>query len=58
MPSALRPIVAARDEYRCATKTSEENCGLAMQLDHIVPEVAGGATEEKNLCQDERRFGR
>ncbi len=51
MPSALRAIVAERDEYRCAyCQTSEENCGLAIHLDHIVPEVAGGATDEKNLC--------
>ena len=51
MPSALRPVVAARDEYRCAyCLTSEDNCGLAMHLDHIVPEVAGGVTEVDNLC--------
>ncbi len=51
MPSPLRPVVAVRDKNRCAyCQTSEENCGLAMHLDHIVPEVAGGATEESNLC--------
>ncbi len=51
MPAALRPVVAARDEYRCAyCLTSEENCGLAMHLDHIIPESAGGATDDKNLC--------
>ncbi len=51
MPLAVRRVIAARDENRCAyCQTSEENCGLAMHLDHIVPEVAGGATEEDNLC--------
>ena len=51
MPSALRAIVAERDGYRCAyCQPSEENCALAMHLDHIVPEVAGGATDENNLC--------
>lgn len=48
---ALRRVVADRDENRCAyCQTSEENCGLAMHLDHIVPEVAGGSTEKENLC--------
>ncbi len=51
VPSAVRRVVAARDEYRCAyCQTSEENCGLAMHMDHIVPEVAGGVTEVSNLC--------
>lgn len=51
VPSALRRVVAARDYFRCAyCQTSEENCGLAMHLDHIVPEVAGSVTEEGNLC--------
>lgn len=47
----VRRVVAARDGNRCAyCRTSEENCGLAMHLDHIVPEVAGGEDEEENLC--------
>ena len=40
-----------RDKKRCAyCQTSEENCGLAMHLDHIIPEAVGGLTEEGNLC--------
>lgn len=50
--SALRRLIAARDKNRCAyCQTSEENCGIAMHLDHITPEVAGGGDEEENLCQ-------
>ncbi len=51
VPAAIRRVVVARDEYRCAyCQTSEDNCGLAMHLDHIVPEVAGGGNEIENLC--------
>lgn len=51
VPAAVRRAIAVRDENRCAyCQTSEENCGLAMHIDHIVPEVAGGGSEEGNLC--------
>lgn len=51
IPDALRALVADRDKHRCAyCLTSEENCGLQMHLDHIVPEVAGGETVAENLC--------
>ena len=52
VPPAVRRVVAARDKNCCSyCKTSEENCGLAMHLDHVVPEAAGGGDEEGNLCQ-------
>lgn len=48
---ALRRVVVERDKKRCAyCQTSEENCGLAMHLDHVIPEAAGGVTAEGNLC--------
>ncbi len=51
VPPAIRRAIAARDKHRCAyCLTSEENCGLAMHLDHVMPEVAGGGNEEWNLC--------
>ncbi len=51
VPDALRQRIATRDRYRCAyCLTTEANCGLAMHIDHIVPEVAGGQTVEGNLC--------
>ena len=47
----VRRAVAARDKDRCAyCQTSEDNCGLAMHLDHIVPEAAGGESVVGNLC--------
>ncbi|MEM7588025.1 MAG: HNH endonuclease [Acidobacteriota bacterium] len=51
VPAAIRAEVADRDEQRCAyCQTSEANSGLAMHLDHIVPEVAGGTHKADNLC--------
>ena len=51
VPSSLRQSVATRDRGRCAyCLTTEENCGLNMHVDHVVPEVAGGPTILENLC--------
>jgi len=51
IPAALRRLVAARDQQRCAyCLTTEENCGLQMHIDHIIPEKAGGPTTADNLC--------
>lgn len=47
----LRHLIAERDKARCAyCLTTEENCGLRMHIDHIVPEVVGGPTTPDNLC--------
>jgi HNH endonuclease len=51
IPSALRALIAGRDKQRCVyCLTTEENCGLRMHVDHIIPEVAGGLTTEENIC--------
>jgi len=51
VPDPLRRLIAERDQYRCAyCLTAEENCGLQMHIDHIVPEAAGGPTAAENLC--------
>ncbi len=51
IPSAMRQSVAARDRNRCTyCLTSEENCGLSMHVDHVLPVVAGGPTTLENLC--------
>lgn len=53
MPIApeLRRFITVRDKRRCAyCQTSELNCGLRMHIDHIIPEVVGGATVADNLC--------
>lgn len=48
---ALRRLLAERDQRRCAyCLTTEENCGLQMHIDHIIPEAAGGPTTADNLC--------
>jgi len=47
----LRALLEKRDEKRCLyCLTSEENCGLRMHVDHIVPESEGGDTTMENLC--------
>ena len=51
VPILLRRQIEERDKHRCAyCQTAEENCGLRMHLDHITPEVKGGATSLENLC--------
>lgn len=49
--SELRVFIRERDHYRCAyCLTAEENCGLKMHIDHIIPEVAGGQSTAENVC--------
>jgi len=50
IPAELRRRVAAQARYRCGyCQTAEELCGTPMQMDHLMPEARGGATEEDNL---------
>lgn len=50
-PAARYRLIAERDRHRRAyCLTTEENCGLQMHVDHIVPEVAGGTSTADNLC--------
>ncbi len=64
IPKALRAKVAAQARYRCGyCLTSESIVGTPMELDHLIPESLGGATEENNLwlacslCNDAKALG-
>ncbi len=49
--TSLRRLIDERDKNRCVyCLTTEENCGLRMHVDHIIPEVVGGKTTLDNLC--------
>lgn len=49
--AALYHLIAERDRHRRAyCLTTEENCGLQMHVDHIIPEAAGGMSTADNLC--------
>jgi hypothetical protein len=49
--AALYHLIAERDRHRCAyCLTTEENCGLQMHVDHIIPEAVGGMSTADNLC--------
>lgn len=51
IPKELRRKVADYFRHRCAYCLSAELItGGVMEIDHIIPEAAGGATEETNLC--------
>ncbi len=51
IPSELRRLLEKRDQNRCVyCLTTEENCGLRMHVDHIIPDIAGGQTILDNLC--------
>ena len=47
---ALREQVRAAARYRCGyCQTAEAIVGTPMEVDHIIPELLGGLTEEENL---------
>jgi hypothetical protein len=47
---ALRQRVAEQGQYRCGyCLTQERVVGVAMDIEHIIPEALGGPTEEQNL---------
>jgi hypothetical protein len=50
IPAALRERVADQARHRCGyCLTSEAVVGIAMEVDHLVPEARGGPTVEANL---------
>lgn len=51
VPGELRERVAALDRFRCAFCRAPEFVSTSEhEIDHVVPEAGGGATEEGNLC--------
>ncbi|QTA77866.1 HNH endonuclease domain-containing protein [Desulfonema limicola] len=49
--SELRTLLEKRDKRRCLyCLTTEDNCGLRMHVDHIIPVSVGGNTIPENLC--------
>ena len=50
VPAELRRKVSAHARHRCGyCLTSEAIAGTPMEIDHLLPESLGGATEEENL---------
>ncbi len=50
VPVELRRRVAAQARFRCGyCLTRQDVVGTPMDVEHIIPESAGGATEEDNL---------
>lgn len=51
IPLALQQQVAANCDYRCAYCQSQQRLmGVALTIDHIIPQSLGGVTELENLC--------
>lgn len=51
IPVALRRLVTQRAQNRCSyCQTQADIIGQALQVDHSIPEAAGGKTDETNLC--------
>jgi len=49
--SKIRIQLEKRDKKLCQyCLNSEDNCGLRMHVDHIIPESAGGVSTLDNLC--------
>ena len=50
IPTNLRRRVEQEAQYRCGyCLRSEEIMGMPMEIEHIIPQAAGGATVEENL---------
>src|SRR5687767_9387889 len=47
---ALRQLVTTRAHGLCEYCQTSQAIVIEMEIDHIVPEVAGGVTEGENLC--------
>ena len=48
--SRLRRQVAERARHLCAYCQTQRKIVVSMQIDHIIPQAAGGQTELDNLC--------
>lgn len=52
IPRAIQRQVAAQSANRCGYCQSQQRLmGVALTIDHIIPQSLGGATEPENLCQ-------
>jgi HNH endonuclease len=50
IPKALRARLAEQARYRCGyCLSAEQIVGLAMEVDHLIPQILGGLTVEENL---------
>jgi hypothetical protein len=50
IPEALRQQVIERAHGRCEYCQTQQVIVVSMEIDHIVPESAGGASDLDNLC--------
>lgn len=50
IPRALRRLVSERAHGRCEYCRTAQAIVVEMEVDHILPETAGGATNADNLC--------
>lgn len=49
--ASLRQRVESRARHRCEyCQTQELIIGMPLEVEHIIPSVAGGETDEHNLC--------
>jgi 5-methylcytosine-specific restriction endonuclease McrA len=50
VPAGLRRLVAEQARHRCGyCLTPEALTGVALEVEHILPEALGGDTAEENL---------
>lgn len=50
IPNRLRARIASEAKHRCGyCLTSEVIVGMPFEIEHLIPEALGGATEEENL---------
>jgi len=56
LTASLRERLDAADDRRCAyCRTTSQNTGQPMSVDHIIPRSQGGSTDFENLCYACRR---
>jgi len=50
IPARLRELIRAQSQYRCGyCRSAETVTGVSLEIEHLIPEAAGGSSDEKNL---------
>lgn len=51
IPPSVRKLVVERAKFRCEyCQLQQDLCPDTFEVDHIIPRMLGGKTEENNLC--------
>lgn len=50
IPTRLRKLIRLQGQNRCGyCRSAETVTGISLEIEHLIPEAAGGSSDEKNL---------